>query len=150
MDSLESRRRNRGHADRLVSARAPSTRLGRQHGHDSLPRTGGVVLGGPSGQRHDIRRYERLRVEQLANRLDLRFIETGCRHADVDDDPGDDAGPEGHDDARADSRRGDVSRNAIRQEIERGNGDGDADQQRENLELKTQNFKGLRIDHSTS
>jgi hypothetical protein len=66
-----------------------------------------------------------MRVKQLMDRFQFPGAVV-CRM--VDDDAGDEARAERDDHARANRRRVDVARYRVRQEIERGDGNGDEDE----------------------
>jgi hypothetical protein len=103
--------------------------LRRQYGGDRLAGAGGVVLGRPLRQPHDVLRNERLGIEQLLDRLDPVDLDLPSRRRiDLDDDAGDQPRSQRHDHPRADD--GDDRRvgNQIGEEVETGNRDGYANQ----------------------
>ena len=105
---------------------AGAARHRRQQRRDRIADAGRVVLGGPARQRDDVRRHERVGIEDLPNRLDVAPADTVC-HA-IDHDACDESRSKRHDNARADRRRVRLVRDGVGQEFEMRNGDGDVDE----------------------
>ena len=119
--SLRGQRRD---ANRLV-------RLRRGHGRcQRIACAARVVLRHPQREIDHRSRQERLVVEHFEDVFDLvgRRLTGVQRGGRIDDDAGDDALAERHDDARAARRRRDAIRHLICEDVEKWDGNRDRDQ----------------------
>jgi hypothetical protein len=118
-----------GDPSRLVRVGPVAPCLRRQHRGNRRPDAGAIVFGGPSRKVDDIGRDERFRVEHLADRFDVLIGETARAGADTHHDARHCSRTERDNDSRADDRRNHPIGHPVRQQIERGDGNRDKDEQ---------------------
>ena len=125
---------DRRHPRGFVRVGAAAARHRRQQRRDRVADAGGVVLRRPARQGDHLRGDEGGRVQDLAERLEVRrslvLRSWSLVRPDVhlDDDAGDDAGAERDDDARADARHRGARGHGVGQQIETGNRNRDMDE----------------------